>query len=127
MINQGNVMPPAGGKDIKKVSGYGAQTGKYTSGGEPTAQAMGDEGLSIPFGGSKAPFQLNVRPIADAPGERPDPRKRTMLPESDDALAQAAGPNSGIQGANLSQGVFNHEVNVDIPWEGFNDPANLKV
>ena len=122
MINQGNVLPPAGGKDVKRYDSYGSSMPKYTSDGVPTAEPMGDEGLSIPFGASKRPFQLNIRPIGDAPGQRPNP-KRTMLPESDDALDQYA----PVERANLSQGVFNHEVNVDIPWEGFNDPANLKV
>jgi hypothetical protein len=123
MINQGNVLPPAGGKDIKRYDSYGSNHPKYTSDGVPTTEPMGDEGLSIPMGKSKPTFQLNVRPIGDAPGQKPDPRKGTMLPESDDALDQYA----KIEHANLSQGVFEHEVNVEIPWEGFNDPANLKV
>lgn len=123
MLNQGNVIPPAGGKDIRKFSSYGKNHEKYVSDGEPSTAAMGDEGLSVPFGASKRPFNTNVRPISDAPGANKDPRKRTMLPESDAALAQIA----TIESANLSQGVYEHDVNVDIPWEGFNDPANLKV
>jgi hypothetical protein len=124
MLNQGNLIPPAGGKDLKRYSSSGKDQPRYASGGEPTTEAMGDEGLSLPFPGkSKAPFQLNIRSIRDGVGPKPDPRKGTMLPESDDALDQF----TPIERANLSQGAFTHEQNIEIPWEGFNDPANLKV
>lgn len=118
MVNQGNILP-GGGKEISKFTGY-KEYRKGTSCGVPTTEEMETKDFSVT---GKSTTQLNVRKIGDAPGARPDPRKRTMLPESDDALAQIA----TIEKANLSQGVFTHEQNVDIPWEGFNDPANRKV
>lgn len=112
------MLPPAGGKELGKFTG-----GDYkgvTHSGVPSTAEMETDDFSVT---GSDPKDLNVRKIGDAPGERPDPRKRTMLPESDAALKEYA----GIEKASLSQGVFTHEQNVDIPWEGFNDPANLKV
>jgi hypothetical protein len=122
MLNQGNLIPPAGGKDVRKFVPADKDAGKYVSSGVPNTDAMGDDGLSL-IGDPRQPFQLNVRPIADGVGPKPDPRKGTLLPESDDALEQFA----AIEAAQLSQGVFEHEQNVEVPQEGFNDPANLKV
>lgn len=118
MLNSGNLIPPAGGKDIKKFQIPDIGEG---SDGVPKVPDENDyEGLSVT--GSK-PFQLNVRGIKDGQGPKPDPRKGTMLPESDSSLAEYA----GIAKASLSQGVFTHEQDVEVPWEGFDDPANLKV
>jgi hypothetical protein len=92
---------------------------KQYSDGVPTTSEQDLYDLSVK---GEKPFGLNVRPIKDGVGKS-DPRKGTMLPESDDALAEIA----KIEKASLSQGVFTHEQGVEIPWEGFNDPANLKV
>lgn len=118
MVNQGNVLPPAGGKELGKFTG-----GDYkgvTHSGVPSTAEQDTSDFSVT---GKSPKALNVRKIGDATGRVPDPRKRTMLPESDDALAQIC----AIEEASLSQGVFTHEQNVDIPKEGFSDTANLKV
>ncbi len=113
MLNQGNILP-GGGKDIKRF-----QADRDPHSGSPTTAEQSLENFSVK---GSSPDNVNVRPISDGQGPRPNP-KRTMLPESDDALAQYA----AIQASKLSQGVFTHEQNVDIPSEGFNDPANRKV
>jgi hypothetical protein len=114
MLNQGNVIP-GGGKETKKLAGgyeLSASCGVPTAKEQPLDQ----------FGVKGSPDNVNVRPISDGQGPRPNPSK-TILPESDEALREYA----AIKAAHLSQGVFTHEQNVSVPSEGFNDPANLKV
>ena len=116
MVNQGNVLP-GGGKDAKKAY-RGVTYEGCTAEGVPTTkeQPLGE------FGVKGSTDNVNVRPISDGQGPRPNPSK-TILPASDEALREYA----AIKEAHLSQGVFTHEQNVNVPSEGFNDPANLKV
>lgn len=116
IINQGNIVP-GGGKEAKKPL-RGTADSQCTSYGIPVTaeQPLGE------FGVKGSTDNTNVRPISDGQGPRPNPA-RTILPESDASLREFA----AIKEAHLSQGVFTHEQNVDVPSEGFNDPANEKV